>query len=117
MRLASSKPSARSESGNKIVRRALNKVLTVGTLVDGNLLNDDHASHCISVIEGAGSGSGSGNGPTIGIAILDAAVCEISLGFWQDDACRSKLETAIRQLRVKEILFLQVSSHFSACHL
>lgn len=89
MRLAASKSSIRGrDSSSKVVRRALNKVLTIGTLVDGNLLSDDHSSHCLSIVE---STSPIDNAPVFGVAILDAAVCEMMLGYWQDDVCRSKL--------------------------
>jgi DNA mismatch repair protein MSH6 len=113
MRIAASRSSAKTQdSGKKIVRRALNKVLTLGTLVDGNLLSDDHASHCVSIVEKAPD---SKSCPTFGIAILDASISEVNVGFWEDDICCTKLETAIRQLRIKEIVFSKVCTMYLIC--
>jgi DNA mismatch repair protein MSH6 len=109
MRIAASK-SAKGNPGEdqgKIVRRELNKVFTIGTLTDLNLLNDDHASHCVSLYEQASDGDGALS--QFGITILDAATCAISIGAWSDDVCRSNLETVVRQLRVKEFLHIEVS--------
>ncbi len=44
----------------------------------------------------------------IGMAVLDAATSEIRIGHWTDDSCGSKLETVVRQLRVKELLHVKV---------
>jgi len=116
MRLAATKTSKMSgdKEAGKIVRRELNKVFTMGTLVDPNLLSDDHANHCLSIYE---QSLGDDEGIYIGIAFLDAPTSEISLGFWKDDVCRTRLETAVRQLRVKELLHMKACSPIVyACH-
>lgn len=34
---------------DKVIRRELTAVLTVGTLVDGNLITDDLSTYCMSI--------------------------------------------------------------------
>jgi DNA mismatch repair protein MSH6 len=48
MRMAAGK-GGKKTGGDKIVRRELNKVLTTGTLVDGEMLTDEQAGHCVSI--------------------------------------------------------------------
>jgi DNA mismatch repair protein MSH6 len=36
-------------AGKGIVRRELKSVLTTGTIVDGSMLTDDLASHCVAI--------------------------------------------------------------------
>ena len=59
MRVAASKDTkkkvtAEDKGKDKIVRRALNKVYTNGTLVDAELLMDNQAGHCVSIREAEG---------------------------------------------------------------
>ena len=82
----------------------LNKVYTNGTLVDGELLTDEQAGHCIAIRE-LDPESDKG---TFGICVLDTSTSEFNMSAFDDDACRTKLETLIRQLRAKEILFTKV---------
>ncbi|KAH9171399.1 hypothetical protein EDB89DRAFT_1972407 [Lactarius sanguifluus] len=104
MRLAANKSRGKVGSDKqkeKIVRRELNKVYTNGTLVDDELLTDDQAGHCLSIREDeAGGEYGS-----FGICVLDSATSEFNLSAFDDDVCRTKLETLVRQLRPKEIIF------------
>jgi DNA mismatch repair protein MSH6 len=79
----------------------LNKVYTNGTLVDADLLIDDEAGHCVSIREDA-------EGDTYGICVLDSSTSQFDLSAFVDDVCRTKLETIMRQLRPKEILFTKV---------
>ncbi|EIM88849.1 DNA mismatch repair protein Msh6 [Stereum hirsutum FP-91666 SS1] len=111
MRLASDKSKGKKTAGEKIVRRELNKVYTNGTLVDEELLTDEQAGHCVSIREsdpddfpGASTGSAGGGG-AFGICVLDSATSEFNLCAFEDDVCRTRLETLMRQLRVKEIVF------------
>ncbi|KZO95305.1 DNA mismatch repair protein Msh6 [Calocera viscosa TUFC12733] len=83
-------------SGKEIVRRELNKVLTNGTLVDPELMVDDEAGHCVSIKEGENN--------TFGVCTLDAATGEFNLCAFEDDVCRTRLETLMRQLRPKELV-------------
>ena len=82
----------------------LNKVYTNGTLVDDELLIDDQAGHCISIRENEESGEYG----SFGICVLDSATSEFNLSAFDDDVCRTKLETLLRQLRPKEIVFTKV---------
>jgi DNA mismatch repair protein MSH6 len=89
----------------KIVRRELHKVYTNGTLIDGEMLHDDQAGHCISIREEELNG---GSNNVFGVCVLDCATSQFDLSVFQDDICRTKLETLLRQVRPKEILFTKV---------
>ncbi|TDL25149.1 DNA mismatch repair protein Msh6 [Rickenella mellea] len=102
MRLAADKKAnkkADSKQSDKIVRRELNKVFTNGTLVDADLLTDEQAGHCVSICESEAKHN------AFGVCVLDSATSEFNLSAFEDDACRTKLETLMRQLRPKELLF------------
>lgn len=49
MRLKDGKAAGQKTPAKSIVRRELKSVLTAGTLVDGSMLTDDLASHCVSI--------------------------------------------------------------------
>jgi DNA mismatch repair protein MSH6 len=84
--------------------RELNKVYTNGTLVDDELLIDDQAGHCVSIRENEEGGDYG----SFGICVLDSATSEFNLSAFDDDVCRTKLETLLRQLRPKEIVSTKV---------
>lgn len=94
------------------LRRELNKVFTNGTLVDPELLHDDQAGHCVSIREFVPSSSNAVSGPdnSFGICVLDTSTSEFNMSAFEDDACRTKLETMMRQLRPKEMVFMKVST-------
>ncbi|KAG1898499.1 muts domain V-domain-containing protein [Suillus fuscotomentosus] len=104
MRLAKDKgkKGAGGKDKEKIVRRELNKVYTNGTLVDEDLLTDEQAGHCISLRESADGKDGMSN---FGVCVLDSATSQFSLSSFEDDVCTTKLETMMRQLRPKEVIF------------
>ena len=80
---------------------------TNGTLIDAELLTDDLAGHCISICEEkCADGSDSNN--SFGICVLDCSTSQFNLSAFEDDVCRTKLETLMRQLRPKELLFTKV---------
>lgn len=91
----------------------LNKVYTNGTLVDDALLIDEQAGHCISIREGKPKDSDDDGGAEttnmFGICVLDSATSEFSLSSFEDDIFRTKLETLLRQLRPKEVVYMKVS--------
>ncbi|KAK2461207.1 hypothetical protein APHAL10511_006734 [Amanita phalloides] len=108
MRLAATKSKGKGKTKDeqgkeKIVRRALNKVYTNGTLVDPQLLTDDEAGHCIAVCEGEQELPDGGK--LFGVCVLDCATSQFNMSALEDDICRTKLETLMRQVRPKEILF------------
>ncbi|KAJ7273346.1 muts domain V-domain-containing protein [Mycena rebaudengoi] len=89
---------------DKIVRRELNKVYTNGTLIDPEMLSDDQAGHFIAICEEFPE-DGSDSTSTFGISVLDCSTSQFNLSAFEDDVCRTKLETLLRQLRPKELLF------------
>ncbi|KAG8891562.1 DNA mismatch repair protein msh6, partial [Tulasnella sp. 417] len=97
------KPKAAAAGADKIVRRELSKVLTGGTLVDANMLQDDQAGHCVAIREVEDEDN-------FGLCVLDAATGEFNLCSFVDDVCRTKLETMMRQLRPKELGNLSVAT-------
>ncbi|KAI0049216.1 DNA mismatch repair protein Msh6 [Auriscalpium vulgare] len=104
MRVAANKGKGKvvaDKQKDKIVQRELHKVYTNGTLVDEELLTDEQAGHCISIREDEDSGEHGG----FGICVLDSATSEFNLSVFEDDICRTKLETLMRQLRPKELIF------------
>lgn len=99
--------SAEDKGRDKIVRRELNKVYTNGTLVDEALLTDEQAGHCVSIREEGEEDPKTGK-QRFGLCVLDSATSEFNLSAFEDDVCRTKLETMMRQLRPKEIIFTKV---------
>ncbi|KAG5646336.1 hypothetical protein DXG03_003659 [Asterophora parasitica] len=108
MRLAADKSKGKvsaDKGKDKIVRRELNKVYTNGTLVDADLLTDEQAGHCISIYEEELEDNPDNN--RFGICVLDCSTSQFDLSMFEDDVCRTKLETLMRQLRPKELLFVK----------
>ena len=99
--------SSAADKGDKIVRRELNKVYTNGTLVDEALLTDEQAGHCVSIREDGEEDPKTGK-QKFGLCVLDSATSEFNLSAFEDDVCRTKLETMMRQLRPKELIFTKV---------
>ncbi|KAG8987176.1 DNA mismatch repair protein msh6, partial [Tulasnella sp. 427] len=97
------KTKAAAPAADKIVRRELSKVLTAGTLVDANMLQDDQAGHCVAIREIEDEDN-------FGLCVLDAATGEFSLCSFVDDVCRTKLETMMRQLRPKELVHTKATT-------
>ena len=89
----------------------LNKVYTNGTLVDEQFLTDEQAGHCISITE-ATSASTDGSDPDserrFGVCVLDCSTSEFNLSSFEDDVCRTRLETLLRQICPKELLYKKV---------
>ncbi|PSS36954.1 hypothetical protein PHLCEN_2v1170 [Hermanssonia centrifuga] len=96
--------STNTENKDKIVRRELNKVYTNGTLVDEALLTDDQAGHCISIREDGEEDVKTGT-QKFGLCVLDSSTSEFNMSAFEDDVCRTKLETTMRQLCPKEVIF------------
>ncbi|KAM0787401.1 hypothetical protein ACM66B_003486 [Microbotryomycetes sp. NB124-2] len=101
IRLKDGKTKGEAKKGKEIVRRELKSVLTSGTLVDGTLLTDDLANHCVSIKEFTPDST---SAPTFGVCVLDAATAQFQLSSFTDDACRTQVETLIRQLKPKELI-------------
>ncbi|GMK58904.1 hypothetical protein CspeluHIS016_0603460 [Cutaneotrichosporon spelunceum] len=88
--------------GKEIVRRELAQVFTNGTIVDGSYLTSDEANHCVSIKEYNGD---AGTPSAFGICVMDASTGEFNLTAFEDDICRTRLETMFRQIRPKELVF------------
>ncbi|KAH8829749.1 muts domain V-domain-containing protein [Flagelloscypha sp. PMI_526] len=86
-----------------IVQRELNKVYTNGTLVDPKLLTDDEAGHCVCIRESFNADAPE-SPSTFGVCVLDCATSQFDLSTFEDDVCRTKLETLMRQIRPKEFI-------------
>jgi len=89
--------------GSEIVRRELRHVVTSGTIVDGHVLSDDLNSYCLCLKEELMAHGLS----RFGIVTLDAATAEFRYTTFDDDAVLTQLETLLRSLRVKEVLYEQ----------
>ncbi|XAO26442.1 hypothetical protein I312_105279 [Cryptococcus bacillisporus CA1280] len=87
--------------GREIVRRELARVFTNGTIVDGGYLNSDDPNHLVSIKESSGSPEGTSS---FGICTADASTGEFSISYFEDDVCRTRLETMFRQIRPKELI-------------
>jgi DNA mismatch repair ATPase MutS len=92
----------------------LNKVYTNGTLVDPELLTDEQAGHCIALREAPPSNDDRKASACFGLCVLDTSTSEFNLAAFADDVCRTKLETMIRQLRVKEIIYPKARNSLSS---
>ena len=97
---------SKGPKGDSIVNRELRHVLTSGTIVEPAALPDDMNSYCISIKEELlAEDLETAKYPTIGICTLDAATAEFRLSHFTDDETRCQLETLLRSLRVKELLY------------
>lgn len=97
MRERDDKKAAKKE--DKIIKRELSCVLTLGTLVDGSMLQDDMSTYCVAIKEVILNGS-----PAFGIAFVDTATGQFHLTEFQDDADLTKFETFVAQTRPQELL-------------
>lgn len=97
--------------------RELNKVYTNGTLVDAELLTDEQAGHCVSICESTVESTDDTTADVdaerkFGICVLDCSTSEFKLSSFEDDICRTKLETLMRQICPKELVFKKVRDSF-----
>jgi len=102
------------ETFSDIKDRELNKVFTNGTLVDPELLTDEQAGHCVAISEQP-SEDGKDTKNNFGICVLDSSTSQFNLSAFEDDICRTKLETLMRQIRPKELLFTKVCHVLPLC--
>ncbi|WVQ64535.1 uncharacterized protein L199_002702 [Kwoniella botswanensis] len=86
----------------KIVNRELRQVFTNGTIVDGAYLNSDEANHCVSIKEFVSDLDGTS---AFGVCILDASTGSFDISAFEDDVCRTRLETMFRQIRPRELVY------------
>lgn len=100
------KAPASSKADGGLVTRELRHVLTTGTIVDASALQDDLNSYCMSIKETVDwKEDPEANRPSLGICALDASTAQFELMHIVDDATRPQLETRLRSLRIKELLY------------
>ncbi|OCF44263.1 DNA mismatch repair protein MSH6 [Kwoniella heveanensis CBS 569] len=87
---------------DKIVRRELKQVFTNGTIVDGHYLSSGEPNHCVSIKENISESTGNS---AFGICVMDASTGSFDLCTFEDDICRTRLETMFRQIRPKELVY------------
>lgn len=87
------------KKADKVISRQLACVLTAGTLVDGGMLQDDMAAHCVAIKESVADGL-----PAFGIAFVDTATGRFFLTEFIDDVDLTKFETFIAQICPREML-------------
>jgi DNA mismatch repair protein MSH6 len=84
---------------DKVIKRELACVLTAGTLVDGQMLQDDMATYCVAIKE-----SEVDDKPAFGISFVDASTGQFHVTQFVDDAGLTKFETFVAQVRPQELL-------------
>lgn len=85
----------KSDSSKKVIRRELASILTLGTLVDPQMLTDDANNFCMSIRQ---------EKDMFGVAVVDASIGEFRLCSFSNDAI-TKLETLLYQLRPSELVY------------
>ncbi|KAJ3324736.1 DNA mismatch repair protein msh6 [Boothiomyces sp. JEL0866] len=90
-----------SKKEDKIIRRELTSVLTLGTIVDGGLLTTDMSTFCMAIKEEQPNPS---LPPSFGISFVDTATSEFNVSYFQDDLNRTQFETLITQIKPKELV-------------
>lgn len=97
-------PASKADGG--LVTRELRHVLTTGTIVDPSALQDDLNSYCVSIKESIDwPHDPEASRPSLGICALDASTAQFELMHILDDVTRPQLETRLRSLRIKELLY------------
>lgn len=79
--------------------------------MDTEFLKDDQAGHCISIFEATTTspdGSEIDSERRFGVCVLDCSTSQFNLSYFTDDVCRTRLETLMRQVCPKEIIFKKV---------
>ena len=99
MRERDGKQAGKAHKEEKVIRRELACVLTSGTLVNGNMLQDDLSTYCVAIKE-----SERDERPAFGVSFVDAATGQFSLTEILDDAEMTKFETLLAQIRPQELL-------------
>ncbi|KAJ4358483.1 DNA mismatch repair protein msh6 [Didymosphaeria variabile] len=99
MRERGEKKLAKAKKEDKVIRRELAGVLTLGTLTETGMLTDDMSTYCMAIKE-----IDRDNLPAFGIAIVDTATAQFQLCEFTDDIDMTKFETLIAQMRPKELL-------------
>ncbi|KAI5808526.1 DNA mismatch repair protein msh6 [Peziza echinospora] len=84
----------------EIIKRELGCILTGGTLVDENMLQDEMSLYCVSIKESIDSD----DCPSFGIAFVDTATGAFQMTEFKDDLDYTKFETFVAQIRPRELI-------------
>lgn len=90
-----------SSKESKVIQRELSYILTCGTLIDENLLNDEMSKYCLAVKE---SVDYENNIKTFGVCFVDVSTGSFQILEFNDDFECSKLETLLSQVSPMEVL-------------
>lgn len=91
----------KSDKESKVIQRELSYILTCGTLIDENLLNDDGSKYCLALKENVDYDN---NVKTFGVCFVDVSTGSFQILEFNDDFECSKLETLLSQINPMEVL-------------
>lgn len=92
---------AKSDKESKVIQRELSYILTCGTLIDENLLNDESSKYCLALKEQIDYDN---NIKTFGVCFVDVSTGNFQILEFNDDFECSKLETLLSQINPMEVL-------------
>lgn len=95
------KGSSKDTKDSKVIQRELSYVLTCGTLIDENLLDDEMSKYCLAIKE---SVDYENNSKTFGVCFVDVSTGNFQILQFVDDFECSKLETLLSQINPMEVL-------------
>ena len=93
--------SSSSSKESKVIQRELEYVLTCGTLIDENLLNDEMSKYCLALKEVVDYEN---NTKHFGVCFVDVSTGNFQILEFKDDLECTKLETLLSQINPMEIL-------------
>ncbi|TID23874.1 hypothetical protein CANINC_003166 [Pichia inconspicua] len=92
---------SKSDKESKVIQRELAYILTCGTLIDENLLNDESSKYCLALKEKIDYAN---NIKTFGVCFVDVSTGSFQILEFNDDFECSKLETLLSQINPMEVL-------------
>lgn len=95
------KGSSKDSKESKVIQRELSYILTCGTLLDENLLDDEMSKYCLAIKE---SVDYENNTKTFGVCFVDVSTGNFQILEFVDDFECSKLETLLSQINPMEVL-------------
>lgn len=93
--------STKDSKESKVIQRELSYVLTCGTLIDENLLDDEMSKYCLAIKEQVDLDN---NSKIFGISFVDVSTGQFQILEFVDDFECSKLETLLSQINPMEVL-------------
>eukprot|EP01130_Rhizamoeba_saxonica_P017361 TRINITY_DN8395_c0_g1_i2.p1 TRINITY_DN8395_c0_g1~~TRINITY_DN8395_c0_g1_i2.p1 ORF type:complete len:965 (-),score=179.37 TRINITY_DN8395_c0_g1_i2:107-3001(-) len=96
-KLSNSKKSV-DDASTGLLKRELDMIVTPGTLVDLNLMNDHTPGYLLSIQETDSSHE-------FAVCLTDTSTAQFRLGYWKDDSQKTKLSTLLFQCKPKELIY------------